>query len=161
MPLNCFREIIQQFQFLILRVYLVLKDFFSQFNFDYQKAIKVFIIRVFWIDILLNFLCEIVLVLENIALVLKTILDILPIWCVGKILVIKIESKLVNKETKAISEEFLIPNYTLVVRNHLDLLIDNQVDIGPIDKSALIQVWANDIILSDQAGRNFENLVIF
>jgi hypothetical protein len=68
---------------------------------------------------------------------------------------------LVNEYTKPISEHFLVSNDTLVIWNHLDLLIDNQMNIGSVNEGAFVQVGANYVVFSDQAGRNFEGLAAF
>jgi len=70
MTLNSLRKVVKELEFLILGIRLVLQYFFPNLNFDDQEPIKVFITRIFWIDIFLDFPRKVMFILKNITFIL-------------------------------------------------------------------------------------------
>ena len=78
------------------------------------------------------------LILKDVTFILEAEFNILSIWCIGQVLIIKIKPDLVNKKTEAISEKLLISYDTFVVGNHSDLLTNYLVGILVVDVSTLV-----------------------
>ena len=70
MTLNSFRKVVKELEFLILGIRLILQNFFPNLNFDDQEPIKVFITRIFRINIFLDFPRKVMFILKNITFIL-------------------------------------------------------------------------------------------